>query len=107
LKTPESIAAKLAIGLLDERSKHPMKAAFQWPSGGRIEKLADRILDQDELPVEPHMAYAIHMIIGHFETSPNNRRMPTAEEVIAWIKERGGIPGLVLAYLARMSSTGA
>jgi hypothetical protein len=104
MKNPENVAATLAISLLDFRSRHPVKAAFQtWPSRTHVEKLARTILDKDELPIEPYIPYVVHMIVRHFEGSATDRRLPIEEEVISWIRERGGIPALVLAYLASIT----
>jgi len=107
MRSPEQVAATLAICLLANRSMHPIKAAFQiWPRQTRVEKFANAVLDKDELPIEPHVAYAVQMIIRHFEDGPAGRGAPTEQQVISWIKEQGGIPALVLGYLASLDRSG-
>jgi hypothetical protein len=102
MNNPEKVAATLAIRLIAVRRQHPIKALFQmWPRRSRVEKLANLVLEKDDLPIEPCMTYVVDIIVRYFEEFSADTPLPTEQEVIDWIAERGGIPALLLTSMAR------
>jgi hypothetical protein len=108
MNDPEKIAAILAIRLLDARRKDNIwKAVFgRWPSRKRVEKLANSILEKDDLPIEPYITYVVEMIVRHFDESLTFETLPTEREITDWLSAKGGLPVLILEYVASLSRGG-
>lgn len=101
MNDPEGAAATLAIHLIAARRKHRIAAFFHiWPSRGDVEKLADLVLQADNLPIEPHLIYVVRMIVYHFRKLPSSRSLPSKQEAIDWIAQSGGIGALILKIMA-------
>jgi hypothetical protein len=94
---PVQIAAILAIHLLDASRRSYWKAVLRARgTRTRLEEAARTLNGDQDLTLEPYIPHVVRMIVGHFAEEPYQASLPTEQEIVDWVAEKGGISGLLL-----------
>jgi hypothetical protein len=94
---PARVAAILAIHLIDAARRSYWKGVVvEGANRARLEKLARTLSDDQNLTIEPYSPYLVQMIFRHFSNAPDGEPLPTEQEILGWIAEKGGISTLLL-----------
>ena len=97
---PAQVAATLAIHLLDAARRNFWKAMFrERASRTHLEKLARTMSGDQKLTIEPYIPYLVQMIVRHFADVSDEAPLPTEQEILDWIAEKGGVSALLLGRM--------
>jgi hypothetical protein len=100
MENPERAAAILALHLIEAQRRSILGAFLNpWSSRARFERLAESLLGNENLPVDPKLRYSIAMIMRHLEDIPDDAPLPSEQEIVDWIAARGGLSALHLEFL--------